>query len=220
MKVLSNLLIALLTMSLVVACTPTPEGEAAKTGEAQQEAATPTTAKTFNITGGTLYWVGTKVGGQHNGTIAVSDGNLNVAGDNIASGEFTIDMASIQNMDLPEDKKGKLVGHLQSADFFNVAEFPTSTFTIVSVTPATGEDVTHNITGNLTIKGITKSITIPANVVIMNDKLTAVTPKFTINRTNWDVKYGSGIIGTAQDKIIHDDISLNLELNAEATTEG
>lgn len=207
-------------MSLIVACKPTPEGDAAKTGDAKTEATAPATAKSFNVSNGTLYWTGTKVGGQHNGTIAVSGGNLDVSGDNIASGEFTIDMASIQNLDLPEEKQGDLVGHLQSPDFFNVAEHPTAKFAVVSVTPATGEDVTHNITGNLTIKGITKSVTIPANVVIMGDKLTAVTPKFTINRTDWDVKYGSGIIGTAKDKIIHDDISLNLELTAEAPAEG
>ena len=220
MKVLSNLLIALMAISVIVSCKKTPEGEAAKVGEAQQEATAPAAAKTYNITGGTIYWVGTKVGGQHNGTIDVASGNIDVTGDNIASGEFTIDMNSITNIDLPDEKKGDLVGHLKSPDFFNAGEHPTGKFAVVSVTPATGEDVTHNITGNLTLKGITKSVTIPANVVIMGDKLTAVTPKFTINRTDWDVKYGSGIIGTAADKIIHDDISLNLELTAEAGTEG
>lgn len=220
MKVLSNLLIAVMAMTLIVACKNTPEGEAAKVGEAQTEAAAPAAAKTFNVTGGTVYWVGTKVTGQHNGTIDVSGGSVDVKDGNIASGEFTIDMASIKNADLDDESKAKLVGHLQSADFFNVAEHATGKFAIVSVTPSASEDVTHTITGNLTLKGITKSITIPANVVVMGDKLTAVTPKFTINRTDWDVKYGSGIIGTAADKIIHDDISLNIELSAEAGSEG
>lgn len=218
MKLLSNIMIAFLAMSLIVACKNTPEGEKAKVGEAAKEVATaPAAAKDFSVSSGTVYWTGTKVGGQHTGTFNIQKGVLSVAGGNLASGEFAIDMASLANTDLPDDKKGDLVGHLASPDFFDVANHPQGSFKIVSVVPATGsEEATHNITGNLTLKGITKSVTIPANVVIAGNTLTAVTPKFTINRTDWDIKYGSGILGTAADKIIHDDVSLNIDLTASA----
>jgi polyisoprenoid-binding protein YceI len=73
-----------------------------------------------------------------------------------------------------------------------------------------------SIVGDLTIKGITKSITIPANVAMAGDKISVVTPSFKINRTDWDVKYGSGLIGTAADKIIHDEIGLVLSLTGQA----
>jgi polyisoprenoid-binding protein YceI len=127
-------------------------------------------------------------------------------------------MTALQITDgTPDDMKVKLSGHLASPDFFDVENNPNGVFEIVSVAPAAGnEEVTHNITGNLTLKGITKSITFPANVIIAGDKLMAVTPKFTINRLEWDIKYNAGILGTAADKIIHDDISLNIELNAQA----
>lgn len=218
MKVISKITFALLAISLFVACGNKPEGEAAKVSDASKTVATPTaTAKSFKVTNGTVYWTGTKVAGSHTGTISVSNGKLAAEGDKITSGSFTIDMNTIKNSDLPEDKQGDLVGHLASADFFDVANHGTGTFEIVSVAPLAGkDDATHTITGNLTLKGITKQIEIPAFVTMIGDELKAVTPKFTINRTDWDIKYGSGIIGTAKDKIISDDISLNIDLTAKA----
>lgn len=216
MKVLSKFMIAFFALTLIVACKNQPEGEKAKVGEASTEVAkAAATAKNFSVSEGTIHWTGTKVGGQHSGTINVGKGTIAVDNGKIASGEFAIDMSSIKNTDLPAEKQGDLVGHLVSGDFFDVENHPRGNFKIVSVAPATGtEGVTHNITGNLTLKGITKSITIPANVVITDNGVNAVTPKFTINRTDWDIKYGSGLIGTAADKIIHDEISLNIDLAA------
>jgi polyisoprenoid-binding protein YceI len=219
MKLISKIMIAFLAISLIVSCKNTPEGDAAKVGDAAKDVAVSSAAaKDFPVTDGTIYWTATKVGGQHSGTINVQGGVLSVEGENVSSGKFNLDMNSINvTDDTPEDMKTKLTNHLASPDFFDVASNPNGMFVIVSVAPVTGnDDITHNITGNLTLKGITKSITFPANVIIAGDKLMAVTPKFTINRTDWDVKYGSGIIGTAADKIIHDDISLNIELNAQA----
>ncbi|MFT5164804.1 MAG: polyisoprenoid-binding protein YceI [Saprospiraceae bacterium] len=219
MKVFSKIMIAFLAISLFIACKNTPEGEAAKVGDAAKDVATASaTAKQFSVTDGTVYWTATKVGGQHSGTITVNRGVLSTDGANLSSGKFGLDMTALQITDgTPDDMKVKLSGHLASPDFFDVENNPNGVFEIVSVAPAAGnEEVTHNITGNLTLKGITKSITFPANVIIAGDKLTAVTPKFTINRLEWDIKYNAGILGTAADKIIHDDISLNIELNAQA----
>ena len=223
MKVLSKILMACLVLTLVFACKNQPEGEAAKVGDAADNVATSSSsAKTYTVDNGTIYWTGTKVGGQHSGTVMVSRGMLDVENGNISSGKFGINMNSIKTTDdMGEEMIGKLEGHLKSDDFFGAAAHPEGMFEIVSVTPATGtEGVTHNITGNLTMKGITKSITIPANVIITDEMIIATTPKFTINRTDWDVKYGSGILGTAADKIIHDEVSLNLELKAAASKEG
>ncbi len=219
MKVFSKIMIAFFAITLVFACKNTPEGDAAKVGDAAKNVATAAAAaKNFSVTDGIVHWTSTKVGGQHSGTINVQKGALSVEGGNITSGKFGIDMSSIKVTDgTPDEMSAKLVGHLSSPDFFDVESNPTGVFEIVSVAPVAGNEVvTHNITGNLTLKGITKSISILTNVVVAGDKLMAVTPKFTINRTDWDIKYGSGLIGTAKDKIIHDDISLNIELNATA----
>ena len=111
--------------------------------------------------------------------------------------------------------KEDLEGHLKTGDFFETEKFPTGQFVITKVAPASGQpNVTHNITGNLTLKGVTKSVTFPANVIAAGNKISAVTPAFKINRTEWGIKYGSGLLGTPADKIIHDEIALVVNLQA------
>ena len=130
------------------------------------------------------------------------------------SGNFTIDMTSLENTDLAEDaeKKAKLEGHLKSGDFFEVEKFPTATFEVTGVTAGGTEGATHTVSGNLTMKGITKSVDIPANVSMADGKMTIETPEFTIDRTQWDVKFNSGLFGAVGDAIIADDVKLKITL--------
>ncbi len=228
MKATINL-VSFLFLFLLVACGGSPEGQKVEATDAQtpapaaQPAPTASTnadIATYNLNKGTLNWTGSKVVGtsSHSGTINVALGDIRAKGDKIIGGQFTIDMASITNTDLEAGKgKEKLEGHLKNADFFDVAAHPIATFVMTGATPVTGQaDVTHNITGNLTLKGISKSITIPANVAIVENKLTAVSPSFVIDRTQWGIEYGSGsIVGLAKDKVISNDIAL--VLNVEAT---
>jgi len=170
---------------------------------------------------GTLNWTGSKaLGSSHQGTINVSKGTLGLTTDGkITTGNFTIDMTSITNTDLAVGQgKEKLEGHLKAGDFFDVAKFPTGSFTILKVEPVKGTpSITHNVTGNLTLKGVKKSITIPANIAMVGGKITAVTSSFTIDRTAWGIQYGSGSFADlAKDKIINDDIALVLQLSASA----
>jgi polyisoprenoid-binding protein YceI len=146
----------------------------------------------------------------------LKSGNINVADGNITGGKFTIDMASITDTDLaPDDGKADLEGHLKSDDFFDVAKYPEGVFEITSVEKVSDKpDATHTITGNLTLKGVTKSVSIPASVVISNGQLAAKTPQFVIDRTQWGVQYGSGALGLAQDEIINDEVGLQLAIKA------
>jgi len=216
MKLLFRFSCLLLILGLsLTACKKTPKGVDAKTTAATEAAATANANdKMFNITEGQLQWTGTKVGGQHSGTVKVSGGSIAASNGQVSAGTVNIDMSSITVTDITEEEgKGKLEGHLKAPDFFNTGVHPTASF---KVTSATGSGTSTNITGDLTIKGITKSITVPANVAMAGDKISVVTPSFKINRTEWDVKYGSGLIGTVADKIIHDDISLVLSLTGQA----
>ena len=201
------------------ACKKAPKGEAAKTGEAVNEATkAPASAKSFMLQNGQIHWTATKVGGGHQGTIKLTKGELNVTDGKINNGEVVIDINSLSNSDLkPGDGKEKLEGHLKSADFFDVVNHPIGSFKITSAAPRTGDaNANTTITGNLTLKGITKSVSFPANVLAAGDKLSVVTPPFKINRTEWDIKYGSGLIGTAKDKIIHDEVGIVLNVDAVA----
>ena len=198
------------------ACTSAPEGETVETGEAQA-VETLQGDNTFTVDQGVLYWTGYDVAKQHTGEIKISEGQLSTSGTELVSGSFTIDINSLSVTDLNEDNgKSKLEGHLKSGDFFQGDKYPTGTFEITSVAPKSGtEGVTHSITGNLTLKGITKSITFDAEIMADAQTLRARTPDFKINRTEWNVMYGSDLIGTAKDKLISNDVTLSLGFTAQ-----
>ncbi len=176
---------------------------------------TPNKAKTLKVDAAksSFAWVGKKVGGEHNGTVGIQGGSLVVDNGVLTGGEFTIDMKSIACLDISnKDYNGKFIGHMSSEDFFNIAKFPTATLKITKAT-ATGAGQ-YQITGDLNIKGITNSVVFPATVSVVKGVATAAA-KFELDRTKWDIKYGSGIIGTAQDKIIYDNFSVAIALVAK-----
>ena len=220
MKILLKFSFLALALALTTsACKKAPKGEAAKTGDAVSETAkASSTAKTYTISNGKINWTGTKIGGQHMGTIDISKGEVSASDGKVESGSFQIDMNTLVATDLKAgDGKEDLEGHLKNSDFFDVPNNPTGSFQITSVAPLDGNaEANCTITGNLTLKGITKSVAFPANVEMIGDKLSAVTPAFKINRTAWNINYGSGIIGTAKDKIIHDEVALVVNFEATA----
>lgn len=164
-----------------------------------------------------IEWKGTKkIGSFHAGNVAVKDGQIETNEKNeITGGTITVDMTKITNTDLAADpdSQKKLVGHLSSADFFDVAKHPTATFKITSVTQKGKE---HIVKGDLTIKGKTNPIEFPAKI-----ETTATTAKaeanVKIDRTKWDIKYGSGnyFKELTADKIINNDLEFVLKLSAK-----
>ena len=162
-----------------------------------------------------IEWVGEKVTGEHNGVVKIKSGGLEVEGDQITGGNFVIDMTTIDVQDLSGDTKGKLMGHLRSDDFFSVEKHPTATFKITSVNESKQEGATHFIAGDLTIKGKTNKITFPATVSMVGSKINA-TAKFDLDRTKWDIRYGSGsFFDGLGDKMIYDDFKIDLLLSTK-----
>src|SRR5210317_1396615 len=107
-----------------------------------------------NLDSSVLNWKGSKPTGTHNGTVAINDGSFTIADGTITGGTFNFDMGTITVLDIPadDDMNGKLTGHLKSSDFFDVENNPTATFVITNVDQSEGVA----ITGDLTVKGITK----------------------------------------------------------------
>ncbi len=221
MKVLSKITLAILAVAFLFSCGSEAEGEAAKTEEASQPAAEKTASATeYQVNEGKVYWAaGKQVGNSvHTGTFAIQKGTLGISNGAISSGQFGIDMNSLNVTDLSGEQKSDLEGHLKSPDFFDVAKNPTGMFQVIAVEPLSGNaEANHTIKGNLTLNGVTKSVTFPANVIITDQMISAITPKFTINRTDWNIKYGSGNFfkELTADKIINDEVSLNLEIKAQ-----
>lgn len=173
---------------------------------------------TLDVTASKIKWVGRKIVGPHNGTVNLKEGSVTLEGTKPTAATFTIDMTSIKDEDLTNaDFNKKLVDHLSSDDFFAVKTHPTSVFVLTKATP--GKNGEFTLTGDMTIKGITKSITFPAKIVESKGVYSA-TAKFKINRTDWGVKYNSGKFfdpKTLGDKLINDDIEIELDLKTTAT---
>ena len=166
-----------------------------------------------NAASSAIVWKGYKVTGEHTGTVKIKDGKLSFSNGVLNGGEFTIDMNSINNTDLEGEWAGKLVGHLKSDDFLGVASHPTSKLVI---TRAIALDTKGNykIVGNLTIKGITKEVKFQANVKEANGSVNA-TGKITVDRSEYDIRYGSGsFFDGLGDKTIYDEFDLQISLVA------
>ncbi len=153
-----------------------------------------------------VVWKGYKVTGSHEGTITIKSGSLNFNEDKLVGGEFVIDMTSIIVTDLEGDSKGKLEGHLKSDDFFGVKNFETATLIFDDV--KTNGKNAYSVNGDLTIKG--KSNPISFTISIYGNKATA---SLKIDRTKYDVKYGSAsFFDDLKDKAIYDDFDLVADL--------
>jgi len=166
---------------------------------------------TVDITKSYIAWLSKKVVGQHNGQVKFQEGTVTTKNGVLTGGNFTIDMKTISCDDLKDaDYNKKLIGHLNSEDFFNVDKYATATIKITKVLKLTKKVNTYNLTADLTIKGITKSITFPATFKAVGKGFEGVA-KLTIDRTLWDIKYGSSnFFEGLGDKAIKNDVELNV----------
>lgn len=210
---------SLLAIAAIFASCGGPEGQAVEASEAEETVTEMVPAAQFVVdpAASVVNWEGAKLAGTHTGTIPVADGQIMVAEGSLVGGKFTMDLRKLTNTDMPAADGGdKLVGHLMSADFFDVEKYPMADFVITQVQPAAeGAGHTHEVTGNLTMKGESRSITIPATVSMDGGMFKASTPKFTIDRQQWGMTYGaSTIAGIAADKVINDEVGLEIMLVA------
>ncbi len=162
--------------------------------------------KKIDLSASTINWLGKKITGQHNGTVNFKDGVLIFKGKKLAGGNFTADMTSLTSTDLEGEWKDKLNGHLKADDFFGTDKYPTSTLVFKKI--ATKPNNVYNVTADLTIKGITNPVTFDLAV-----NGNSATTKFIIDRTKYDIKFGSATFFTSiGDKAIYDDFELTVEL--------
>lgn len=166
----------------------------------------------------TVGWHAKKVTGEHMGNVKIKSGSIVVDHHAPTRGEFVIDMTSITCTDLKDaGYNAKLVGHLKSDDFFNVANHPEATLKIKSFTPVAGAkagEANYTIKADLTIKGITKEISFPAQMSV-TDRMITAKADIKIDRTDFDVRYRSGkFFSDLGDKLIYDDFTMKVDLTA------
>lgn len=163
----------------------------------------------------TFAWTGKKVTGEHSGNVKISNGKVFLNKGKLIGGEFEVDMNTITD----ESSNDRLVNHLKSEDFFDVANHPKSTFKVKVWAPIEDSQPgapNYYVKGDLTIRGTTKEISFPATVN-MNDKSITALADFTIDRTDYGVKYRSGkFFPDIGDKMIYDEFNIKINLVANA----
>ena len=162
--------------------------------------------KTVDTSKSTVNWEGKKVTGQHSGTINLKSGTLIFKGNKLAGGTFTVDMTSLTATDISGQSQGKLNGHLKSEDFFGTEKHPTSI--LIFKTIAAKSKTLYTVTADLTIKDKTNPVTFDLTI-----KGNTATTTFNVDRTKYDIKYGSGsFFDNLGDKAIYDDFQLEVAL--------
>ena len=162
--------------------------------------------KKIDVSKSIINWTGKKITGQHEGTIKFKEGVLMFKNNKITGGNFVADMTSLDNTDQTGSSKAKLEGHLKSDDFFGIYNFDTSLLTFKTVT-SKGNNL-YTVIGTLTIKG--KSNPIIFDLIVKGNTATAI---LSVDRTKYDIKYGSGsFFDDLGDKTIYDQFELKANL--------
>ena len=156
------------------------------------------------------------------GTLAIKSGEISVEGGELAAGDFVIDMQSLKvdpaSVTEKDKKYNELEDHLKSADFFDVEKNPTADFKITSVsnleTPVEGAVAGANktVSGNLMLKGKSLNVTFPAKVTVTDGNV-ALQAKLNVNRTEWDIKFGTSETDPAE-WMISKDIEIGIDVKA------
>jgi polyisoprenoid-binding protein YceI len=222
-KKIKSIYLAIIAALFMIACDKAPKGDDAKIAEAEQ--AVQPTGETFVVDTAKSYvkFTGHGVGKNHPGTFKLNYGATAVNKDSISGGSFVINVKSMQMQEQGQNITEKLRPHLLSGDFFDADKFGTATFEITNVVPydlkkdgqkSLVEGANFTVSGNLTLKGVTKNISFPARIDLDGNRL-KTKANFDIDRRQWQMNYGND--KTLGDKFISE--TVNIELYLEATSE-
>ena len=203
---MKNIIMAVVVSAVLFSCKGEKKEKVVVKEEVKVEETT--IVNNVDLTASVMTWKGTKPTGSHDGTVSFLSGGMVVENGVLKEGEFVIDMNTIKNLDMAgSEGAGKIEKHLKASDFFDVTLYPTSKFVITSALEVEGSLA---VTGNLTIKDVTKSITIPASVSTEDGVTTFKSELFNIDRADFNVKYGSKRwIEGLKDKFIDDLVEMS-----------
>jgi polyisoprenoid-binding protein YceI len=221
---LKTILPAIITGSVVIglltACDNASKGDRATITEEQKVEKTDSKQQfVIDTADSKVRFIGYGVGKNHPGKFRISSGTVSLDNNQITGGSFIIDIVSMELEQKGEMFEKKLRPHLLSGDFFDAEKFKTAKFEITHVEPykADSKDTSiidganFNISGNLTIKDVTKNITFPAKIDLDGDVLKGKAD-FDVDRTQWKMNYGND--KTLGDKFISEKVNIELDLKA------
>lgn len=195
---------AILTMALV-SC----ENPADKTAKADVKGAVE--KKTDSATGtkyvftpeSKIEFTGSKVTGKHDGGFKTFTGFFTVKDGAPVGNDHKVEI----DMNSTFADAEKLTTHLKSADFFDVANHPKTTFDVTEIKKTS--DTAYTVSGNFKLHGVEKNISFPATVSQSGDTVN-IKAQFDINRKDFGIIY----TGKADD-LIRDEVVIRLDLTAK-----
>jgi polyisoprenoid-binding protein YceI len=215
----SSILFALFTFS----CKSSESDDASGEDNATSQDRPAGVAYHIDVPRSEVKWQGTKITRKHHGIIPVSGGVIYVDGDILTGGNVEMNMSGLEVRDLEGEMKAKLEGHLKGTtpgredDFFNVGKYPTASFTVRSSDKLVNDpEGTHMVQGDLKIRDITKPVSFKATLDMgSGSAIKATSVPFTIDRTEWGVKFESKkFFDNLKDDFIHDDVTLEIIIGA------
>ena len=152
-------------------------------------------------------WLG---GARHDGSVQLVSGSIDISETSNVNGRFIVDLNSMKCFDLTnEGTNKKLIGHLKSDDFFDVANYPEAVLDLISGKNISGNE--FEFSGNLTIKGRSHPI-IFTGPVIENNLSYDTNLRLIFDRSKYDVRYRSAsLFSDLGDRIIADDVKLTVK---------
>lgn len=153
--------------------------------------------KVIKVTSSEIRWWGYKVvktvASSHSGTIKLKSGKFNFDHTVMVDGEFVVDMRSLMAGDVSEEDQIKLTNDLKGPNFFDVKKFPVAIFHLTKIIPLANSEYNSTVYGDVTIKGVRKTITFPANVYVTQFTVVIESAKFSLNRRDFKVFYQSSL---------------------------
>ena len=212
----SLLILVAASTSLLAGCSYNAQAPATKnvpdTNKPVQEVIIKDGRHPINASSSIIAWIGSNVVGKtHKGTISLKEGYIDTRDSKLTGGSFIIDMGTMKDNDGSE----MLIKHLSSQDFFNMPSYPESKLMITGVEPDSDRPGYYLAKADLTIKDKTNPISF--DIILEGEGESIITKaKFSIDRTLWDVRYGSGkFFQDLGDKMIKDEISYDVNLITE-----
>lgn len=177
--------------------------EAPVTTAATSQGATAATKYVFSSAGSAIEFVGAKVTRKHEGAFHVFSGAIELVQGDLANSSITLEIATNS---LSADEP-KLTSHLKSPDLLDVEKYPTARFASTRIVEGGEGGATHTVTGNLTLHGVTKSLTFPVKATI-SDKTVDAIAEFVIDRKAFGIVYPG-----MPDDLIKDEVLLRLRIH-------
>lgn len=217
---MKSITLAFASLFFIAACNDAPKGDNATITDKQAASNAEGTTYMVDTAASKIRFTGHGVGKNHPGIFKLSSGSVAVKGDEITGGDFVINIKSLDLEQKGSMFQGKLHPHLLSGDFFDAEKFGTAKFEITKVEPyspnASDTSIVQganvNVSGNFTLKDVTKNITFPARIDLDGNTLKAKA-NFDIDRTQWKMNYGND--KTLGDKFISEKVNVELNLDAK-----